>query len=769
MAFILTLSPSLPPIYTVARRVDILHMPSSGNTATWDFSPVYELLESLTDKDRAFQSDQSPTHFRPKPRPSDLEPDENDGGVGLGNFNSLWDYLGVARETPKPSVPTFESSLSSGKKADGYVSDSAAYYPGSGKNVKWRDETDGGELTEVQEVPADLTKNQRKKRNKKLRKAAGKDGADKVPAERTDNSGEESDELASTVDAPPAPSNSLLENTKPSINSNIVTRSQSPAAKGDIPSNSSAITHRSLLPHNIAPRMPTKGTLKHNSKTRDYSSDPHVIARAELQTRAAPSSPGQPPKLSMYDPSTRVSKALVAGPPSTSKKAVMEDDNIGAQHAQIQDAVRRVAEVESALSTPTKAAPRGGAIHASHVKPAAPPFISRQISEPPGRRQHGKRPKVPLQSIEELKYNLSRLIAINSTPPNQLSPYAQTGMSSVESDLPYPVLGGAQSTFKSENRHSHSTSTHLPSAASPGIMTNASRAQEIIPLTFRPRHQRNWDLLNKLMKQFPDDVESLTSPLQLTYNHPVPHGIHVFVDASNILIGFMAHLKKARGLHPQTRVTRVYPSFHALALLLERRRPVAKRVLAGSTPWVDAFDEAKMVGYDCSILDKVWKARELTQRQRRYAERDARRTSASDSNDEVSDSVPHAQQPKWVEQGVDEILHLKILESIVDTPAQQHALDTARAESRPGGKSAGAVVPGAPTMVLATGDAAEAEYSSGFRKMAERALKSGWRVEVMAWGASVSFDWKKMEKKKEYAGRFRIIELDDFAEELFGS
>lgn len=298
-------------------------------------------------------------------------------------------------------------------------------------------------------------------------------------------------------------------------------------------------------------------------------------------------------------------------------------------------------------------------------------------------------------------------------------------------------------------------------------MTPTRKRHELLPVAYQTAADRNWTLLLKLLKNFPSERDSLLSPLQLSINRPQPNGIHVFVDASNILIGFHDALKRARGIPAGARVPRPDLSFHALALLLERRRPVTKRVLAGSTPEISAFEEARQVGYETCILDKVFKAKELTERQKRFAtramssssERYYASGSASDGNGNTpsADALP-LQQPKWIEQAVDEILHLKMMESIVDTDI------SAGAAASP----AEAVATQAPTMILATGDAAEAEYSPGFMKMVERALGKGWNVEVVAWGANISMGYRRMEKKAQWGQRFQIIELDDYAEELFG-
>ncbi|KAH0294024.1 hypothetical protein KCU62_g757, partial [Aureobasidium sp. EXF-3399] len=284
------------------------------------------------------------------------------------------------------------------------------------------------------------------------------------------------------------------------------------------------------------------------------------------------------------------------------------------------------------------------------------------------------------------------------------------------------------------------------------IKNNRSAIQ---PKTVRSGEDRNWALLLKIIGDFYEDRASLVSPANSITHSNDPNGIHVFVDASNIFIGFHDQLKRARDIPQHVHVPKVDLSFDALALLMERRRPVAKRCLVGSKPHMAAFDVAQRVGYECNILDKVLKARELTERQKYFQEQEKkwRRRSGSYKNgtstgadsggsgSETSNTGPVFAPEKYIEQGVDEIIHLKMMESIVDTETPS-------------------------TMVLATGDAAQAEYSEGFLKMAERALKKGWKVELVSWSKNISLAYKKAAWQKKWDGRFRIIELDTYAEEL---
>lgn len=200
------------------------------------------------------------------------------------------------------------------------------------------------------------------------------------------------------------------------------------------------------------------------------------------------------------------------------------------------------------------------------------------------------------------------------------------------------------------------------------------------------------------------------------------------------MIGFFDTLKRARGIPDTARPRRVPISFHSFALILERGRHAIKRVLVGSKPLTPAVDEAQACGYEVSILDRVMKAREVGPRKQKY-QNGGNTTSGQSSGSETS--APQ----RLVEQAVDEILHLKMLESLIDVKEPA-------------------------TMVLATGDAAEAEYSGGFMKMVERALEKGWMVELASFKQNLSWAYRQKPFRQKWMGRFKLIFLDDYSEEL---
>ena len=210
------------------------------------------------------------------------------------------------------------------------------------------------------------------------------------------------------------------------------------------------------------------------------------------------------------------------------------------------------------------------------------------------------------------------------------------------------------------------------------------------------------------------------------------------------MIGFHNALKLSLGLSIMSRLRRQPLSFHNLSLILERGRPSAKRVLVGSDNF-PAIQEAKAIGYETNILDRVHKAKELTPRQKKYHQSLPNGTyNAISGQSSGSETTAAMYAPeKWVEQAVDEILHLKILESVVDAKEPS-------------------------TMVLATGDAAEAEYSQGFLKMVERALEKGWKVEIVSFKHNISGMYKRREFRAKWGEKFKIIELDGFMEEILG-
>jgi hypothetical protein len=301
-------------------------------------------------------------------------------------------------------------------------------------------------------------------------------------------------------------------------------------------------------------------------------------------------------------------------------------------------------------------------------------------------------------------------------------------------------------------RHSHpaSTQVRVPVTPSPALIPGVQTSPIKPVINIRSQVDRHFHLFEKLLAQFPEERKWLVAPRQLINESTTPEGVHVFVDASNIMIGFKDMLR-LNGIQPFDM------SFDSLALLMERRRPVAKRVFVGShreanpLPQITRLVEtSKAVGYECNVQEQVYIAREESKKKKFFNDVSRigwqraiqkRSGSGSDSETGAAAAPKTLSTPKWVEQGVDELLHLKMCQSLLDTELPS-------------------------TMVLATGDGAEAEMSDGFLAHVERALRMGWKVELITWRQQTNGGYKRRAFRQKWGDQFTITELDDFLEDL---
>ena len=149
-------------------------MHSKGRGGEWDFTPVIDLIHSLSagHEDAARRSVSLPE--TPKRPSTPIAPPElEDIKSQLGNFDKLWKFLGQPLNIPPPCVPPEDTDalnvpLHNDKSAEqAFLHDSSAT-----KGVRWRDELEGADLEDNDEVDnilsvAQLTKAQRKKERKK--------------------------------------------------------------------------------------------------------------------------------------------------------------------------------------------------------------------------------------------------------------------------------------------------------------------------------------------------------------------------------------------------------------------------------------------------------------------------------------------------------------------------------------------------------------------------------------------------------------------------
>lgn len=183
---------------------------------------------------------------------------------------------------------------------------------------------------------------------------------------------------------------------------------------------------------------------------------------------------------------------------------------------------------------------------------------------------------------------------------------------------------------------------------------------------------------------------------------------HIFIDSSNIYLGFQDLLQKSYpACYPAFSHRKPVMDVHVLDSILERGRQSERKFVVASSPLLQNWEPVCSRDYQLSILERV----------------------------------PTQGNPNHLkEQGVDELLHLQMMESILDF--------------QPG------------TMVLASGDANTAQFSSGFYQVVARALCRGWRVEIVGFRKSMNRLWLDSNLRQEHENRCRVIFLDDYLREL---
>jgi hypothetical protein len=374
---------------------------------------------------------------------------------------------------------------------------------------------------------------------------------------------------------------------------------------------------------------------------------------------------------------------------------------------------------------------------------------------------HGLQPQIPA-SVNFNHGLVPRTIQSVSAPRvHTVSPKKTKGIST---PLPAAAPRSGTSADQKPGVGSGSESTARPAGPTPYQLQSPKHFTTPVQIPFtpggcprgliiRPRIERHFHFLNQLLVNFPEDSQHLLAPMRMNTEETSAQGIHCFVDASNIMIGFR-HMLRERGQYQPLEL-----SFDTLALLMERRRPVAKRIYASSQreanplPHVTKLAEtSKAVGYENLVNEQVFIRREDSDRKKFF--KDVERLgwtkatqlraglgSGSDSETGAAAAATALSAPKWVEQGVDEILHLKMCQSVLDTEVPT-------------------------TMVVATGDGNAAEHSDGFLANVERALKKGWIVELVSWRQQMSAGYRNKKWRAKWGDKFRVVELDDYLESL---
>lgn len=111
----------------------------------------------------------------------------------------------------------------------------------------------------------------------------------------------------------------------------------------------------------------------------------------------------------------------------------------------------------------------------------------------------------------------------------------------------------------------------------------------------------------------------------------------------------------------------------------------------------------------------------------------------------TGNSTPAGGRIRYREQGVDELLQLKLHQALADID----------------------VPPPNATIVLATGDGNVGQFNEdGFLGPVRTALKKGWKVELYAWKEGLSRAWMREFGEGEWKDQFRIVGMEQFGEEL---
>ncbi|KAF9143935.1 hypothetical protein BGX30_014324 [Mortierella sp. GBA39] len=236
-----------------------------------------------------------------------------------------------------------------------------------------------------------------------------------------------------------------------------------------------------------------------------------------------------------------------------------------------------------------------------------------------------------------------------------------------------------------------------------------------------------------------EEKMALATPTTTTMNDDAPKSFPPGTSISNNGTGAGPKAKMARGSH-------LLPKFNYSQFfdLLKRERTAARHVLVGASPLFQELDEAMEHQYETIILRRVKKfvqgelgAVPVPVKQLRFPpshfNSNGRSTGLFDGPEP---SVDKSTLPTAVnsvtpattttatgsgssgggsqgEQGVDELLHLKMLETLLDHEPS--------------------------TIVLATGDGGDSEFGGGgFSAVIKRALDRGWHVEVVSWEDQLS-------------------------------
>jgi len=455
----------------------------------------------------------------------------------------------------------------------------------------------------------------------------------------------------------------------------------------------------------------------------------------------------------------------------------------------------------------------------------------------PRRKRRRKRKGIPGQSpnIEDGKLPLT-VVPTPETSSSSLESSSSPGKVGISPPAREPTLASTKAHRVKPRQLSHSRLTQqnlfIPSSSSSPPHSNVVHS---LPTAIDLRLTRLRALALKVQHQYPQNAFRLKQLLRHGFpssNITDPRGpepgrgdplTHVFIDHSNILVGFINHWKRTR--KPSSGKPLLY--FPALTLILERGRLINRRVLATSSPLYQNMDSAKELGYEVHVYVRV-------------PEQPQDATSGTDHNASTNDTsstngpsalglglknvkqrkpvnVPtlHTNTPPSVSVSGRASIESDPGHSPITTPRvindnirpQGHARSTSipssanisisssfpSATSMAGSANLGRVryreqgvdellqlklhqallspdadpLPAGATIVLATGDGASGQFNEdGFVGAIRTALNKGWRVELYGWASGISNLWWKVKDEEGKEGRLLISTIDHFAGDL---
>lgn len=298
-----------------------------------------------------------------------------------------------------------------------------------------------------------------------------------------------------------------------------------------------------------------------------------------------------------------------------------------------------------------------------------------------------------------------------TTPPTPPNKFKKTVSSKATPSRHTQASHDLLTLLREESKHSQDTSHVQPLLS---YHVSKSSPLSVIWATLRTHEEAHESLGVKLIIQHTNDRITAISHPRITSN-----GIHVFLDLSNIEISFQHTLKLRHDLSDSIRFSAApVLNLEFLNEILTRGRPAHSLYVGCSMKPGDKepryVRDLNDLGYHVDLRKR-----------------------------KLDDSDPFEQRTRYVEDLVDETLQTRIGEAVMEYHTKQG------------------------TIVLATGDAKPAQYSDGFFQYVNRALRMGWNVEVVSWKSSLSESWRNLNSSGTWGAKFRIIELDDFIDELY--